>query len=422
MKRLIANSCLKTLAAVAFALVTVAPGPALSANTSGLMDPCLTGTKPDMDTRAPLRYDRPERSWYFVWENDAIALLSGSDEAYTQGMQLGYRYDPSKMPAWLARTAAVLCGELSGHSDSEHNRLVGSATLFFGQHFFTPHTISERSLIEDDRPYAAWLYGGVRYEVFQADDESGKSGDGINHLLELQLGITGPPAQGEFIQTNFHKLIGDKDLPLGWDTQIPTEFGLYLKYRGNKRAVLKDLPRVPLSLDVVPSAEVAVGNIQTYAQVGALARLGRNMNAAGAGRLGPTFAKNERPPGSAGYEDCRLARWFALEECYLFVGAVGRAIAYNAFVEGTLFHESHGVSKEPFVYDLSWGLRLRGRKVQIDYEFVRRSKEFSPGAEGAEERTGRHDYGSLTVTCLKDWNVGCPAFVFTVLAATFTQD
>jgi hypothetical protein len=210
---------------------------------------------------------------------------------------------------------------------------------------------------------------------------------------------------------------------MGWDHQIPQEVGFYLRYNGTRRLFLDHVKGpVPFSVDGVGSVEAALGNIETYAQAGGMLRLGRNMGPPNS-ILGPTMMNTmsmtqEQLRGSMTEErDCL---WVLLE-CYLFVGATGRAVGYNAFVEGTMFRDSHGVSKEPFVYDLTWGFRLRGKSMQIDYTFVRRSREFSPVPMGAEEPSGRHDYGSLTVKCMRNWSGVCPTFVLTVLAATFLQ-
>jgi hypothetical protein len=110
-----------------------------------------------------------------------------------------------------------------------------------------------------------------------------------------------------------------------------------------------------------------------------------------------------------------------LLECSVSVGATGKLFAYNAFLDGNLFRSSHEVDREPGYYDLTWGFRLRWTKIQLDYRFVRRGKEFSPVPITVDSSDGRHDYGSANVQCLDSLDWLCPTFVGLLLGAIAAQ-
>ena len=74
--------------------------------------------------------------------------------------------------------------------------------------------------------------------------------------------------------------------------------------------------------------------------------------------------------------------------CYAFAGVEGRAIAHSVFLDGNVFHDGPGVSREPWVGDFLAGGALAGGPFQIGITYVIRTKEFS--------EQNKHDtFGSL---------------------------
>ena len=77
-------------------------------------------------------------------------------------------------------------------------------------------------------------------------------------------------------------------------------------------------------------------------------------------------------------------------------GADVRAVAYNYFLEGSLFRdEPVTVDPKRYVWDLKFGVTARFDRYNLTYAIVRRSEEF--------ERTvgtdrGIHNYASLSLT------------------------
>lgn len=356
----------------------------------------------------------PYRGWWsIVEENDAIAAFSGSDRFYTQGVRFSYHYERDCEREWM-RGLGSRIGELLDQevSRSGHHRSMFT-TVSLGQHFFTPSTISVAAPQPDDRPYAAWLYGGSTFDFVDngARTDAGSPGpdeDLREHELrawyrasklsvELQAGVLGPEAFGEEVQSEFHEWIDDEP-PLGWDNQIPFQPGVLARLQRGTRIF-----RGSANFDVFPYWELALGNVQTYAAGGASVRFGKNIRGWHTGTLKPVAVHDVKLLGAPDVDPCWKS--LGIVECYLFVGAEARLIGYNAFLDGTAFRDSPSVDKEPLVGDLTAGFRLAFKRVVIDYTFTRRSKEFDPVPPTSDRPSGEHDYGSLSIRW--QWPWGC---------------
>jgi len=78
-------------------------------------------------------------------------------------------------------------------------------------------------------------------------------------------------------------------------------------------------------------------------------------------------------------------------EVALFSSIEGRGVAWNTFLDGSVFDESsHQVDTEPFIWHAELGAMLRYRALVVSYIHVFRSEEF-----GGQD--GRHEYGSARV-------------------------
>ncbi len=116
--------------------------------------------------------------------------------------------------------------------------------------------------------------------------------------LQVDLGVIGPAAGGEFVQNNFHTLIGVSP-SYGWGNQLHNEptVGLTFERRWRTgRAVLIDNPK--LEVDFIPRAALAVGNVATYGSVAARRASARTC-ATTSGRPGRGRRCQDRTPLSA---------------------------------------------------------------------------------------------------------------------------
>lgn len=315
----------------------------------------------------PLAAQDPPKWTTFIFEgeNDAIALFSGSDEHYTNGVRFFGLRHPDFAPRWVDRFSDWFCGWACRQVPLTAN----SFGFAFGQNIYTPDDISIPELIPEDRPYAGWLYAALLLQI--TDDALTRQ-----HAFELQLGVIGPEAGGEWVQSKVHELIDDEP-PLGWDNQLPSEPGINFIYRYRRSLWRESSKR---HFDVVPHFGGALGTVMVMANAGATVRAGWNISG---------FPQTEIPT-TAESTGLERKKW----EFYVFAGVDGRAVAHNIFLDGTVFHDSHSVDKEDFVYDLRAGFSLRYKSWRFHYAFVRRSEEFSPrrGRYG-----GLHDYGSIAL-------------------------
>lgn len=270
------------------------------------------------------------------------------DRHYTNGLRLGWMSADDDEPAW----ARSLSDELPLLDAGASHRI--GWTL--AQSMFTPQNKGASTPVLNDRPYAAWLYGGLKLQT-----ESPRRLD----TVELDLGMVGPDALGEQVQDHWHQLIGVSGAN-GWSHQIRNEPGIDL--------MLERLWRVPLTpqaegggsgADVVPNAVASLGNVFTYGGGGVMIRYGNDLQADfGPPRISPGV------PGSDSFHPHDGFGW------YVFAGAEGRAVLRNITLDGNTFENSQSVRKRPLVGDLQGGLALLYDNVRFAYTLAARSKEF----------------------------------------------
>ena len=135
-----------------------------------------------------------------------------------------------------------------------------------GQNIYTPDNTETTNFIPDDRPYAGWLYLGMGVVWKNAE---------VRNSLVLDLGVVGPWAYGQESQRLIHDLRG-LGHPSGWDNQLDNEVGAVLLYERMWRWP-KHERRSGLDWELLPHAGAAVGNVQTYANLGGELRAGLNL-------------------------------------------------------------------------------------------------------------------------------------------------
>ncbi|MEM7352967.1 MAG: lipid A deacylase LpxR family protein [Acidobacteriota bacterium] len=348
--------------------------------------------------------DNPWASWQFQEEND---FLSGEDDFYTQGLLFTVTRCRDRTPEWAEELGQWLW---SGLYSGRESSVVFSLEL--GQYIFTPEDLSRPELIVDDRPYAGYLFGGVVLTVTEDGTENP-----VQQIFELQLGVIGPESGAEWAQEQLHELINSQP-PMGWENQLPFEVGLEFIYRWQRRIGSS-------TFDVVPHVGGGLGNLQVFANLGATFRLGKNLESTFPVRINVPTRSGRANGGARGAEDTRatldagnratrgaddngatldvedfVAQHTANEapkwDGFLFVGADGRFVGRNIFLDGSTFEGSHSVDREPFVTDLSAGFSFRYGRFRFNYTLVRRSREFTPLPEA--RRDGVHEFGSFTFT------------------------
>lgn len=312
----------------------------------------------ETDVRAPSE----TAYWGLQIENDVFA--SGDDRYYTNGIEISYL--SVKPPAhWLS----VLADAVPLYTRTE---LEGAAYLF-GQKMFTPEATDREVLIENDRPYAGWLYASA---LSVSRVATGADFDVVNGV-GLTLGIVGPWSYAKQTQRNFHQLIG-VDKPEGWKHQLDNELGVALTY-ARKWRKFRPAPR-RVEFEASPHLVAAVGNVYTYAGGGLVLRWGTKLrNDLGPPSISPGF------PGLAYFRPDHLSNW------YLFGGVEGRAVARNIFLDGNTFSDSHSVDKRIFVGEAQFGVAVHVGNVRFALSHILRTKEF-------EGQNGGTSFGAINIT------------------------
>lgn len=307
--------------------------------------------------------------------------------------------------------------------------------VVLGHNMYTPSDIRLPSsrIPPKDRPYAAWAYIGINREVYSSDERYWRYG--------LDIGCMGPCAHGEQLQKWIHKYITDSPGPQGWDSQIHNELGIEFRYEhawtswrygparnDTKRPIAfgENWFGVPWALDLRPSVSVGLGNIQTYAGVGATARAGwfrptyeslrldthpieslaqadddddrllpavyaQADQAAGALSAQATANDGMQAPKRT-LRPTRTPRVKSPPKPELF--AFGRLntnlVAYNALLQGGLFNTSSPKTADarPFIAEFEIGVAAAYREFSLSFSTVRRH-EWEANGTRYGQRFGR---------------------------------
>jgi hypothetical protein len=300
----------------------------------------------------------PYGTFSFSVENDLFG--GGTDRYYTNGFQFAWRSPSADLPrplAWL---------------NDRLEWVLGPGTLrwgmTFGQSIYTPQDTALYNPDPTDRPYAGYLYGGV--SLSRTTERTSRS-------LELQLGVVGPSALGEWVQNNYHDIFNIRNTN-GWDYQLKDEPAATLIYDQKWRIPLATV--AGMEVEVIPSGTLSLGNVQTYAAAGGVFRIGHGLDADfGPPRIRPALS------GSSWVQPRETFEW------YVFAGLEARAIARDVFLDGNTWRDSRSVDKRPFVGDFQVGVAAVWRGVRLALTQVWRSEEFYG-------QDGRQKFGSLSVS------------------------
>jgi hypothetical protein len=309
--------------------------------------------------------DAPSGTLSLRLEND---IIGDTDGHYTHGTRLEWvANDSTTGPEALRGALDVLFpfGDISG----------GRLGFALGQNIYTAEDTSNPALVENDRPYAGWLYVGTSLSQ-ETPLQPGRNFSSFD-TVELDLGIVGPDAYAKQVQNGYHGLAGF-DKARGWDHQLKNEPAASLIMSRTWRSA--PLALGPLAADVLPAVDASVGNVTVHGGGGALLRLGRGLDV----DYGP--ARN--PPF---YSPATIANPGHDFAWYVFAGADGRVVAHNIFLDGNTFADSHSVDRKWLVGDLRLGFAVLVSGVKIEFAETIRSKEFT-------EQDGPDRFATLTLS------------------------
>lgn len=330
-------------------------------------------------------------------END---MPAGTDRNYTNGAALTIashdlegplRVDCLAPPLQLY-TRFLAWADPSFWHDAGADAASRNIVVRIGQGMYTPEDGTRTDLVGDDRPYAGLLYAGVawnrRTRPVPGDQE-------ILDVRELTLGVIGPWSLAEKSQHVVHDIRG-VDRFRGWDHQLHNEPALQLAIERKYRRAFDGAVRPGWGRDLIRSHALRVGNIETAASLGVEGRFGWNLpNDFGSYPIRPG-AENRPPSSAAALRTLHPSSPSAPRAgLHGFVIVEAKAVAWDFSLDGNLIHDSHRVSREPWVAQTALGISgqwlIGGRGIRLAAMRVWRTREF-------KEQSGSHAFGSVALS------------------------
>lgn len=323
----------------------------------------------------------------FFLENDAFLLLlpQQTDRNYTGG---GALQVSGSAVRWAAAPLELIdrvtglkahleaLGGASGVSYRGYSLMLGLAT-------FTPRDLVDAAPILDDRPYASLDYLTVsRASAFKRL--------GLAISTELTVGVLGFD-QGHQFQAEIHRVIrawkGCRDEepectphdPKGWPNQISHGGEPTLRYGLTAERLLLDVPSAEGAwFDLKGLGRLDLG-YYTGAAAGLAFRAGLIRSPFWSYNTAPLNGQNQLVPALA--SEAGAADGL---EAFLFGGLRGRAVAYNAMLQGQLRQSAVRLTDSqvfPLLYEFEVGVSASFRGFGLTYTaFAGRSPELNAGA------------------------------------------
>ncbi|RZJ57156.1 MAG: lipid A deacylase LpxR family protein, partial [Flavobacterium sp.] len=219
--------------------------------------------------------------------------------------------------------------------------------LTFEQTGFIPTDITDDQIRFGDRPYA----GTIALKSFTISTDTVRKSRLVSSLT---LGMIGPAAFGDEMQTGIHKLIDD-DLPQGWQYQIKND--VIIDYQLGYE---KELVRVNDIFSVTSNLRLRLGTLNTNASTGFNITLGLINN----------------PFTSIGNKN----RF----QVYLYSQPMGSVIGYDATMQGGLFNDNSPYTiansdVERFTLQHNYGIVIQYRSLFFEASKADITREFKQG-------------------------------------------
>ena len=282
---------------------------------------------------------------YFELEYDND-LFTQSDQNYTQGLGLIYgktSYADFSLMGFLPGAGA---GSIESHELDFHHRS------------FTPEAYELEEIQFGDRPFAATLSLITRKISRNAPSD-------LTLTSELELGVIGPLAGGNLMQSSIHTLTGDDD-PKGWDNQIANDIVVNYGLNADRGLFHNSI------IELLASGFAELGTLRTNLGVGAEVRFGLDGNLS---PLSQPLASNAR-------------------QIVLSLKSDVRYVVHDATLQGGVFNDSSVYTiasndVEDWVRRAEARITVKRATFEYSFGFNHISEEFAGG--------GSHTYGGFTL-------------------------
>lgn len=307
---------------------------------------CAVGRAQEVEIPDLRREVYPPLRMSLYWENDSrvFTFFDSSDRHYTNGAKLAF--------TWGDEWVDDLAGAIPFRPGGDGQRAAFGVSL--AQHIYTPDFVDNPALRPPvDRRFAGWLYGSVfvQRRAGQTFDEVG-----------LNVGVIGENSMAEPAQKWVHQIIGDPE-PIGWDTQLGSEWGVDLTYRRVWRLgpnVGRDTARDALDFQALPAVSFALGTINRRANGDLTLRIGMNLpDDFGPARLAAVADGTGRARDGFGWS--------------LFVRAGGSLVQHDRFLSD--------LDVEPVRGEVQVGLTLSWGPVELGYSQTWLTKDYEEQPE-----------------------------------------
>ncbi len=305
------------------------------------------------------------------FEND---LFGDTDKYYTNAVQLTWISKDLKQYKDDVRIPDRLIPILKAIPFSETANSTHNVGILLGQHIYTPSDIQATTLQGNDRPYAGFLYAGL---ALHSKTQT------ILDTLEIVVGVVGSDAYAEFAQNTVHDL---RSIPTakGWEHQLHNEPAIRLSWQ-RKWRLYRTTFLDALEFDVVSHAGLTLGNVKVATNLGGEIRFGYHIPEdfgsdvirAGAGVSTPALTRSKTGKRASGI--------------HLFAGSQIEVVGHDIFLDGNTFTDSHNVSKEKLVTDISAGIAFSFDRYKLTYRHLYRTRQF-------ENQRQDQIIGSMTLT------------------------
>ncbi|KGJ96973.1 lipid A deacylase LpxR family protein [Colwellia psychrerythraea] len=300
-------------------------------------------------------------------ENDG---LFASDGNYTNGFSLAWESKPLQIYHQHLTLSMPLLLQWQYVLRLPVNNKQSAWGVKVSQRMWTPSDIGITYSQSNDRPYV----GLVELESHTADYSSS-----FAQKNWLTLGIIGPKARAERVQTKVHNFTGST-MPQGWQYQVQEQVTAQFAYEVDSLLYRNKTYFSQSQWDVSGFSHIALGNLETQAAVGLLFRWGTELSSS-FGRLSSHFGHignlTEVIPDSHITIHARLALGYRFHDL-----SIEGNLPYESLVE---LQHKQAKATAGFTWSLdnlalTWSLNTYTRTYQSD------TKPW-------------HSYGSLTLSC-----------------------
>ncbi|TYP96507.1 uncharacterized protein DUF2219 [Tenacibaculum adriaticum] len=271
------------------------------------------------------------KEFSFVNDND-LYISTKQDRYYTNGMFFSYRYLSEK---------------------SSKKIIKKTYKLQVGHEMYTPYKAIVATILEHDRPFAGYLYGGFTVSNFYNNNSVLK--------LSTQIGIIGPSAYSEELMEVIHDIYDFREAD-GWKYQISDAFAMNFNgtYVKNLRTLSSSI------IDVNWHNQLKIGTVYTNFSTGFYSRIG--------------FLPLENLINSIAYNgnlNSKKSNFNNTPEAFFFIKPLVNYVVYDATIEGSFFNNSSEVTYgiEPFLLTTEFGIRFTANRFNFGYSATYHSKK-----------------------------------------------